>query len=403
MQDHTPKQPPWANVELGARLPQLCAQGEGQTLEFKSELPTQAHDIAKTIASFASSNAGTILYGVNDDGSIVGLEGAENSSARDAIDRRIQGAAKEVRPPVHLSVAWAIHAERVVCAVSVEKGFDAFYYSNHRPIIRRGAASRPAEPGEVEAEFRRRYANLAGIAPLPSTKEISRRLCRVLNLMNEERIGPLTVVDLARSMELASPADLDAVFEERQAPTFAMLDQFCARFAVDKEWLTTGRSQPFSSPVEHRIQVSEYRELLDREAPECVYLARSSSDAGESFFVVETDAMKFWLLPDVWHVSDRVGGGGAFDLMALYRLFKDWIDERPSYMLLGRVVEPRLAATIINGETYPGVVKRLPLSNWWDDLTDLDHKWTTQERSKKDYGRGFVAGQQLLRKMIADK
>lgn len=403
MGDAEQPRPPWVDAELSAQLPNLCAQGEGQTLEFKSQLPAQAHDIAKTFAAFASSNNGLILYGVRDDGNVVGLEGANDAQRRDAIARRIHGAAKEVQPPVHPAVTWAMHCDRVVCGVAVEKGFAALYYSNQRPIVRRGATSRPAEPGEVEEVFRKRYAGRGDSASLSSTKEIRRRLFKVLELMNEGRYEPLNIVDLARAMELASPAELDAVFEGRQAPTFAMLDQFCACFAVDTEWLTTGRSQPFLPQVEHRVRVAEYRELLERDPPEHLYLVRSSSDAGESFFVAQRGELRYWRLSDVWHVSDHVGGGGAADLMALHELFKGWINELPKVALLGRQAAPHLVRAIIDGEIHPGIVKRLPLSHWWDDLTDLEHKWTTREESRKSYGKGFVAAQDVLRSMLAGK
>lgn len=398
-----PPKPPWADVELSVLLPQLCAQGEGQSLEFKSELPEQFHNIVKTIAGFASSNDGRLLLGVRDDGAIIGLVGADEAQTRDHIKRRILSAAKGVRPPIQPSVTWAVDAERVVCVVSVEKGFEALYYADHRPIVRRGAESRPAEPGEVEQAFRQRYAGPASAAPLPSTKEIGRRMGQALELMNGGRYEPLTVVDLARAMELTSPAELDAVFEGRQAPTFAMLDRLCARFALDKEWLATGRGQPFSSPVEHKMHVADYLGLLEGEALECLYLVRSKSDAGESFFVAQTDSLKFWRLPDVWHVSDHVGGTGAADLRRLYELFREWINTLPSYMLLGRLVEPALAKAIIDGEAYPGIVENLPLSHWWDDLTDLDHKWTNRDGSRKTYGKSFVAAQDMLRRMLAGK
>lgn len=106
---------------------------------------------------------------------------------------------------------------------------------------------------------------------MPPTKLIGRRMKQVLNLMNADRYELLTVVDLARAMDLPTPADLEAAVEGHAPPTFAMLDQSCARFAIDKEWLATGRGQPFKSSVEHQP------------FPEA------------------------WRLPDVWHVSDHVG------------------------------------------------------------------------------------------------
>jgi hypothetical protein len=40
--------------------------------------------------------------------------------------------------------------------------------------------------------------------------------------------------------------------------------------------------------------------------------------------------------------------------------------------------------------------------NWWDDLTDLEHRWTTRQGSQKAYGKGFVAAQDIIRRLQVD-
>lgn len=398
---HPTPPPPWADAELGNALPSLCSKGEGQTIEFKLELPAQSHDIAKSIAAFASSNDGLLIYGVSDDGRIVGLAEAIDPKWRDRTQQRLLSAAKEIKPPVHPTVSWAAVDGKIACVVKVEKGLEALYYSNQRPIVRRGPASRPAEPGEVEQVFRERYSGRASSAPMPSTKLIGRRIKQMLGLMNADRRERLTVVDLARAMDLATPSELESVVEGYTPPTFAILDQICARFAIDKEWLATGRGEPFKSPVEHQLLPASYLTSIEEESPTCVYLVRSSSDVGESFIVVQADEFKSWLLPDVWHVSDHVGGGGSRDLLSLYDLFRRWSSGSKSYSVLGRLIDPRLAKSIYDGEAYPGVVECLPLSHWWDDLTDIEHKWTSREGSKKAYGKSFVAAQDIIREMLS--
>lgn len=401
---HTPSLPPWADAQLSADLPELCAKGEGQSLEFKSNLPAQGHDISKSIAAFASSNDGLLIYGIADNGEIVGLAEASDQKVRDRIEQRIQNAAREVKPPVHLLPAWAIHEGKIACIVKVEKGFEAIYYATQRPIIRRGPTSRPAEPGEVEQAFRQRYASGASSISVPSTRLIGQRMHRVLEMMNTNRHEPVTVVDLARAMGLSAPAELDAIFAGHQAPTFSILDQFCARFAIDKDWLATGRGHPYTSPVEHRLLPADYLNLIGEEAPDRVYLVRSNSTTGETFILLQKDELKIFRLPDVWHVSDRIGGGGSRQLLSLYDLFCGWLGrgrkDSPDYQLLGRLIDPKLAEALLDGEAYPGIVEKMPLSHWWDDLTDLSHQWTTREGSLKAYGKSFIAAQDLLRTMV---
>lgn len=138
--------PAWANSAASRRLPELCAQGEGQCVEFKECLPPQGHDIGKSIAAFASSNTGLLLYGISNDGDVVGIQNGLDSKVRDQVSQRILNAARDIRPPVHPTVVWAYQNSQAICVVEIERGFEAIYYSNHRPILRRGCTSRPAEP-----------------------------------------------------------------------------------------------------------------------------------------------------------------------------------------------------------------------------------------------------------------
>ncbi|QHL86248.1 ATP-binding protein [Nibribacter ruber] len=57
-------------------LYQLIFQGEGETLEFKKTI-THANRIARTIVSFANTRGGQILVGVQDDGTICGIDPEE--------------------------------------------------------------------------------------------------------------------------------------------------------------------------------------------------------------------------------------------------------------------------------------------------------------------------------------
>ncbi len=50
----------------------LISQGEGETLDFKKVVPG-ALKIAKTMVSFANTRGGTLLIGVNDNGTISGI------------------------------------------------------------------------------------------------------------------------------------------------------------------------------------------------------------------------------------------------------------------------------------------------------------------------------------------
>jgi hypothetical protein len=51
----------------------LIEEGEGFTLEFKRRI-SSPEKIARTLISFANTKGGTILFGIDDDGSVVGVE-----------------------------------------------------------------------------------------------------------------------------------------------------------------------------------------------------------------------------------------------------------------------------------------------------------------------------------------
>lgn len=55
-------------------LRRLVRRGEGQFLEFKRTIPS-TRKIAREIAAFANTSGGTLLVGVDDDTTIVGVEG----------------------------------------------------------------------------------------------------------------------------------------------------------------------------------------------------------------------------------------------------------------------------------------------------------------------------------------
>lgn len=74
-----------------AELRTLIQQGEGTTLEFKESLSAS---FARELVGLANTSGGTILLGVRDDGSVVGVKDSNNLRAR------IQDIARNCDPPV---------------------------------------------------------------------------------------------------------------------------------------------------------------------------------------------------------------------------------------------------------------------------------------------------------------
>ncbi len=81
----------WADEQLSKDLPVLRACGENQDLEYMESFPQNVRELAKEIAAFATSNAGTILIGVSNTGDLIGLEGTSSPDGRDGFLRRVEG------------------------------------------------------------------------------------------------------------------------------------------------------------------------------------------------------------------------------------------------------------------------------------------------------------------------
>lgn len=152
-------------------------------MEFIQAFPVKAHDLAKEIAAFATSNAGTILLGVNDEGDCVGLAELVTTPQRDALLRRIEGICNGVVTPAITPIAkFAQEGGRTVVVLSVPKGSQPIYYSNGKPYLRHLTQSRPAQPHEVIELVRKATAPTAeGGAPIDETA--NRRILFLADLM----------------------------------------------------------------------------------------------------------------------------------------------------------------------------------------------------------------------------
>jgi predicted HTH transcriptional regulator len=93
----------------------LIEEGEGFELEFKRKV-SSPEKIAKTLCAFANTRGGILLFGVDDDGSIVGVESEK------AEIELIQHAGRILCDPmVPIDVKFVPHNHRDVIVVTVEE------------------------------------------------------------------------------------------------------------------------------------------------------------------------------------------------------------------------------------------------------------------------------------------
>jgi hypothetical protein len=142
--------PVWADEQLSKDLPVLRARGENQDLEYMESFPQNVRELAKEIAAFATSNAGTILIGVSNTGDLIGLQGASSPDGRDEFLRRVEGICRgTIKPAITPIAKFAFESDNIILVLTIPKGNQPVYYSNNIPYVRHITESRPAEPHEV--------------------------------------------------------------------------------------------------------------------------------------------------------------------------------------------------------------------------------------------------------------
>jgi len=144
----------------------LIRNGEDSGLELKRDDVTN-HDLAKEIVSFLNVAGGTILLGVEDDGTISG-------TARERLDEWVaELCRKKIEPPVIPFLSWArnLEPDKHVLAVRVPAGPDKPYARVHGDrrtyFVRVGSTCREASREELERMFQAPGRLQYGLKPVP--------------------------------------------------------------------------------------------------------------------------------------------------------------------------------------------------------------------------------------------
>lgn len=134
-----------------AELLALIRQGEGQTLEFKEQIG-HPNQLGEHLCAFANADAGgTLLLGVADDGTIVGLRNPDH-----AVNTVLNVSRNNITPPLRPAVETVIANGRNVVVVTVQ-GLDRPYQTRQgKFMIRVGASKREMSREEILRLFLRR-------------------------------------------------------------------------------------------------------------------------------------------------------------------------------------------------------------------------------------------------------
>ncbi|CAM4045152.1 RNA-binding domain-containing protein [Psychrobacter arenosus] len=102
----------------------LISAGESKTLEFKRELP-KYDQIAKTIVAFANTSGGRLIIGVDDDGTLIGID---ESSILDLEDRIYASLFEQISPTINPDIYAVNYEGKLLLVIQVSRGSSLPYY-----------------------------------------------------------------------------------------------------------------------------------------------------------------------------------------------------------------------------------------------------------------------------------
>ena len=117
----------------GKELQTLLEEGEGFQLEFKRKVSSPAK-IARALVAFANTKGGTILFGVDDDKTIVGVESEKTEAEMIEIAGRVH-----CEPPVEPAIEIVSYRGKDVIVVTVEESSE----KPHRLVDQEGEPNDP--------------------------------------------------------------------------------------------------------------------------------------------------------------------------------------------------------------------------------------------------------------------
>lgn len=139
-----------ANAKFVEQLKRDIETWECQEIEFK-KTATSDHEIAETIAGFATTNVARIYLGVDDNREITGIGHITNGLDKDSFLRRIANISRTiVKPPIRVKVTFVDVDSKIVARIDVPKGEEPIYYVDYKAYTRDLSITRKLEPIEIK-------------------------------------------------------------------------------------------------------------------------------------------------------------------------------------------------------------------------------------------------------------
>ena len=238
--------------------------------------------------------------------------------------------------------------------------------------------------------------------------EIARRLKYSLELINKGKIN-LSVAKIASMLGLPRAGILESYFNGTEDPEFDFLDRYADLFGIHKEWLKFGDSEPFATSEEYNLYASGYLERIDELAPQQILFLRANDEEGSTGILLHISDFKYLYMPKTWHISSRVGDTGRSQIYDIYKLVKllksgsrfithsSGTQKHVKHWCGGRIISKESFTKLFCGEIFPGEVIENYENHWWDDFTDISKTSANSSSYRREYGKGFIEAQEIVR------
>ena len=131
------------------KVQELIAQGEGQRVELKREVPSKVRELSEEVCALANATGGYILLGVDNDGKFTEgftIGNSKRSALRDSVD--------QIEPQVDCDIYSLNVYGHEIWVMEVKEGEDKPYFCSGAVHIRRGANSQKLrKPADVRKIF----------------------------------------------------------------------------------------------------------------------------------------------------------------------------------------------------------------------------------------------------------
>ena len=180
--------------------------GESESLEFKEKPTDDPKKYVKTAVAFANCMGGSIVFGVKDDGTIVGLDNISRSR-----DQIVDTLYANISPPIMPRVyAYSIEGKDLLVLEMPAQSQLPFYYRpegmEHGVYVRVGASTRRAEPNEVgEMKYNTSFFSPDSVLTDGIVKEDDERIGWLCSRLSKRKGDEVTAEDLV-GLNLITPA-----------------------------------------------------------------------------------------------------------------------------------------------------------------------------------------------------